>query len=150
MAPAETDDEFTSRVAAPCFADSEETDADWLARHVRTLRSPFRNADDRDWDYLFTMIPDSGHGRFWIAVMVEMRGAQTRNSPLHRPGEADAGAYRRLATAQRLGGGKTQPPMEWQILSSRPNDLHLMSYWRHGHGHDQRPNQGRQGHASHQ
>lgn len=46
-----------------------------LELHLRLLRHPFRNADSKDWGHLMQMIPDSGHGKFWKAVMTEMRGA---------------------------------------------------------------------------
>lgn len=42
---------------------------------IRKLRHPFRNADNQDWDQLFRMIPDSGYGKFWKAVMTETRQA---------------------------------------------------------------------------
>lgn len=45
------------------------------ATEIRRLREPFRHADDMDWDQLFKMLPDSGHGKFWKAVMKEMRVA---------------------------------------------------------------------------
>lgn len=33
------------------------------------LRAAFRNVDDKDWEHLFKMLPNSGHGQFWRAVM---------------------------------------------------------------------------------
>ena len=38
-----------------------------------TMTRHFRNADDKDWDHLFRMLPDSGHGKFWKAVMTSVR-----------------------------------------------------------------------------
>lgn len=38
-----------------------------------TLRRHFRNADDKDWEHLFRMLPNSGHGKFWKAVMAAVR-----------------------------------------------------------------------------
>lgn len=35
----------------------------------------FRNADAKDWQHLFLMLPESGHGQFWKAVMLEVRAA---------------------------------------------------------------------------
>jgi hypothetical protein len=43
--------------------------------HVTLLRSPFRNADQKDWEWLMERLGDGGHGQFWKAVMTEMRGA---------------------------------------------------------------------------
>jgi hypothetical protein len=42
------------------------------AREV-TAKHIFRNADDSDWDHLFVMLHDTGRGRFWKAVLTEMR-----------------------------------------------------------------------------
>ena len=39
------------------------------------LRHAFRNADEKDWDHLFRMLPASGHGQFWKAVMLEAKAA---------------------------------------------------------------------------
>lgn len=50
------------------------------AAEIERLRHPFRNADRMDWDHLFRMLPDSGHGRFWKAVLMEMRDALTSAS----------------------------------------------------------------------
>lgn len=38
----------------------------------------FENADDKDWDHLFKMIPESGHGKFWRAVFTEARPMLSR------------------------------------------------------------------------
>tara|TARA_R110000868_G_scaffold32618_1_gene118771 strand:- start:646 stop:807 length:162 start_codon:yes stop_codon:yes gene_type:complete len=46
-----------------------------MADKVRELRAPFRNVDAKDWEHLFKMLPDSGHGQFWKAVMKEMQAA---------------------------------------------------------------------------
>tara|TARA_R110000851_G_C13102466_1_gene568863 strand:+ start:3056 stop:3445 length:390 start_codon:yes stop_codon:yes gene_type:complete len=35
----------------------------------------FRNADASDWQHLFAVLPDTGRGRFWKAVMTEARTA---------------------------------------------------------------------------
>lgn len=42
------------------------------------LVAPYRNADDKDWDHLFRMLPDSGHGQFWKAVFTEVRAALSK------------------------------------------------------------------------
>lgn len=44
-------------------------------RDVTLLRSPFRNADQKDWEWLMERLGDGGHGKFWKAVMTEIRGA---------------------------------------------------------------------------
>jgi hypothetical protein len=42
---------------------------------IERLRHPFRNADKLDWEHLFKMLPDSGHGKFWKAVLTEAKAA---------------------------------------------------------------------------
>lgn len=42
---------------------------------ITKLRYPFRNADALDWEHLFKMLPNSGHGQFWKAVLAEMKTA---------------------------------------------------------------------------
>jgi hypothetical protein len=39
---------------------------------------PFRNADEKDWAHLFAFIPESGHGKFWKAVLMEAHAAAIR------------------------------------------------------------------------
>jgi hypothetical protein len=39
------------------------------------LRKPWRAVDDRDWQYIASIIPDGGRGRFWKSVLAEMRAA---------------------------------------------------------------------------
>ena len=39
------------------------------------VRHAFRNVDEKDWDQLTRMIPNSGHGKFWKAVFAEVREA---------------------------------------------------------------------------
>jgi len=51
------------------------TRSEEAASEIERLRRPFRNADKRDWDLLFRMLPDSGYGRFWKAVLIEMKHA---------------------------------------------------------------------------
>ena len=46
---------------------------------VGALRHPFRNADKLDWEHLFKMLPDSGHGQFWKAVLTEAKAALAAN-----------------------------------------------------------------------
>lgn len=45
---------------------------------IAELEAPFRNADALDWEHLFKMLPDSGHGQFWKAVMSEARKALSK------------------------------------------------------------------------
>lgn len=45
------------------------------ADEIERLRQPFRNADDKDWEHLFRMLPQSGHGQFWRSVLTEARAA---------------------------------------------------------------------------
>ena len=51
-----------------------------LCGEIDALRHPFRNADDMDWDWLMARLGDSGHGRFWRAVMTECRVALMKQS----------------------------------------------------------------------
>lgn len=48
---------------------------DEAADEIDRLRHPFRNADALDWEHLFKMLPDSGHGRFWKEVLTEAKAA---------------------------------------------------------------------------
>lgn len=52
-----------------------------LERTIRLLRSPFRNADDKDWRWLIDRLGDGEHGQFWKGVMTEMRGALMMTDP---------------------------------------------------------------------
>lgn len=56
-----------SRVSSSTLVDA--------ADEIERLRHPFRNADGLDWEHLFRMLPDSGHGKFWKAVLTEARAA---------------------------------------------------------------------------
>lgn len=42
---------------------------------LRALRRAFRAVDDQDWQYIVSVIPDGGRGRFWKAVLGEARAA---------------------------------------------------------------------------
>ncbi len=42
---------------------------------IARLRAPWSPVDSRDWEYLFSLIPDGGRGRFWKNVFNEMRVA---------------------------------------------------------------------------
>ena len=44
-------------------------------RERDSLIAPFRNAEQSDWDHLFEMLPDSGNGNLWRAVMTEAKAA---------------------------------------------------------------------------
>lgn len=46
-----------------------------LRDEIKKLRHPFRSVDDLDWQHLNMMLPESGHGRFWKAVLAELRVA---------------------------------------------------------------------------
>jgi hypothetical protein len=39
------------------------------------LRAPWRNVDERDWIDAFALLGDGGRGKFWRAVLAEMRSA---------------------------------------------------------------------------
>jgi hypothetical protein len=45
------------------------------AREIASLRHPFRGCDNMDWNYLASVIPDGGRGRFWKSVLGEMKAA---------------------------------------------------------------------------
>ncbi len=42
---------------------------------IASLRRPWRAVDDQDWQYIASIIPDGGRGRFWKSVLAEMRAA---------------------------------------------------------------------------
>lgn len=44
------------------------------------LTDPWRCVDGHDWDYLFSLIPDGGRGRFWKAVFTEFRAALVKEN----------------------------------------------------------------------
>lgn len=46
-----------------------------------TLYHAFRNADEKDWEHLFLMLPDSGHGQFWKTVLFEVKTALASTQP---------------------------------------------------------------------
>ena len=48
---------------------------------------PFRNADAKDWEQLFKMLPDSGHGKFWKAVLREVQ-TEISARPIRRTPDA--------------------------------------------------------------
>ena len=39
------------------------------------LLSPWQNVDSQDWEYLLSLIPDGGRGRFWKDVLHRQRNA---------------------------------------------------------------------------
>lgn len=59
------------------YSQVELSDLIYIERQVgaEPFKRALRNADDKDWEQLFKMIPDSGHGKFWKAVMTEIRAA---------------------------------------------------------------------------
>ena len=46
-----------------------------LRDEISLLRKPWRGVDDQDWQYIASVIPDGGRGRFWKQVLAEMRAA---------------------------------------------------------------------------
>jgi len=42
---------------------------------IERLWAPFRGVDSFDWAFLMGALPDGGRGRFWKAVLQEMRAA---------------------------------------------------------------------------
>lgn len=42
---------------------------------INLLVYAFRNVEEKDWEHLFSYIPDSGHGRFWKSVFGEVRSS---------------------------------------------------------------------------
>lgn len=59
------------------------TDQHGVAGGEAGLREAFRNADARDWDFLDLLLGQSGHGKFWRAVISEVRAvlASTPRQP---------------------------------------------------------------------
>lgn len=49
-----------------------------LSRGESELVEAFGMTDDQDWEYLLSLIPDGGRGRFWKAVIAETRQALSR------------------------------------------------------------------------
>ena len=56
-------------------AESHNEAAKAALAEVDRLRAPFRAADDQDWEYLLSLLDDGGRGRFWKAVIAEIRSA---------------------------------------------------------------------------
>jgi hypothetical protein len=50
------------------------------AAEIDRLRRPFRAVDAQDWQYIASIIPDGGRGRFWKSVLAEIRVALETNS----------------------------------------------------------------------
>lgn len=46
-----------------------------LQAEMAKLRRPWRAVDAQDWQYINSVIPDGGRGRFWKQVLAEMRVA---------------------------------------------------------------------------
>lgn len=47
----------------------------WKCAEIERLRDPFRAVDAQDWEFVMGALPDGGRGRFWKAVLGEMRAA---------------------------------------------------------------------------
>lgn len=45
------------------------------ADEIERLRAPWHAVDNEDWRYIVGLIPDGGRGRFWKAVLYDMRAA---------------------------------------------------------------------------
>ena len=62
------------------YSQRELADLVYIERQVgaEPFKAALRNADDKDWEHLFRMLPDSGHGKFWKAVMTEIRAAMMK------------------------------------------------------------------------
>lgn len=57
------------------LSQSEMADYEYQQRLIgrEKLARHFQNADDMDWEHLFKMLPDSGHGKFWRSVLSSVR-----------------------------------------------------------------------------
>src|SRR5690242_4810195 len=55
------------------------------------LFDPWTAADDKDWAFLFSFIPDSGHGQFWKDILMKHRVAIARAEGRPAQTEADRG-----------------------------------------------------------
>lgn len=42
---------------------------------IAKLRRPYRAVDGEDWDFIMGILGDGGRGRFWKAVLTEVRAA---------------------------------------------------------------------------
>lgn len=52
----------------------ESEDARFIVASANVAHA-FRKADKMDWEHLLKMLPDSGHGKSWKAVLAEARQA---------------------------------------------------------------------------
>lgn len=81
------------------------------------LVKAFENADALDWEHLFNMLPESGHGKFWRAVLTEAKAA------LALPQGADPSPLTEEKAREILG---ERNPFDWK----RPEniDAHPLRY----------------------
>lgn len=49
--------------------------AEFGADEIERLRRPYRAVDAEDWKYIMDALGDGGRGRFWKAVLIEVRAA---------------------------------------------------------------------------
>lgn len=64
--------------AARCEADFSRgiaTNIVEAADEIERLRDPYRAVDDEDWQFIMSKLGNGGRGRFWKAVLTEVRGA---------------------------------------------------------------------------
>jgi len=62
------------------FEFKENFISNWNRRSTDTtkidrLKAAFRNVDASDWTHICSMLPDTGQGKFWRAVLYEARTA---------------------------------------------------------------------------
>lgn len=55
----------------------------WKCAEIERLRDPFRAVDAQDWEFVMGALPDGGRGRFWKAVLTEMRAALEEKAAEH-------------------------------------------------------------------
>lgn len=78
------DDPQLWSVATPYPRGDKHADAAFIVKAVNNhdalvkIAEAFRNADAQDWAHLFRFIPESGHGKFWKDVFMEIREALAR------------------------------------------------------------------------
>jgi hypothetical protein len=55
--------------------ETEDDRVSALEAEIERLQHPWRAVDDQDWNYVLAALNDSGRGRFWKAVLRQMRTA---------------------------------------------------------------------------
>ena len=69
------DDVARKNIALRKAHDALRPSPDASGEREAPLRHAFRAADDEDWRFLFSCLPDGGRGRFWKEVIGEARDA---------------------------------------------------------------------------